>query len=181
MVKSKTKSISNLGTFSNFLKLNVQSIIFSKFPHEIEAAAICFSMERGRRKSQQNSRWNWFMQYKTCLTHPKNWMIGRSKEFEDDRSDSASRVLVAVRHETKLGSFKRRLKKIDVTQLCWSVNSFNIIITKLYINLSYFTADIFSYFYIVDRSFIMYLFSVFRYFCLWQYLQNSDTCNTVMS
>ena len=56
MVKSKTKSISNLGTFSNFLKLNVQSIIFSKFPHEIEAAAICFSMERGRRKSQQNSR-----------------------------------------------------------------------------------------------------------------------------
>ena len=39
MVKSKTKSTSNLGTFSNFL-LNVQSIIFSKFPHEIEAAAI---------------------------------------------------------------------------------------------------------------------------------------------
>ena len=57
MVKSKTKSISNLGTFSNFLKLNVQSVIFSKFPHEIEAAAICFSMpERGRRKNQQNSR-----------------------------------------------------------------------------------------------------------------------------
>ena len=56
MVKSKTNSISNLGTFSNFLKLNVQSIIFSKFPHEIEAAAISFPMERGRRKSQQNSR-----------------------------------------------------------------------------------------------------------------------------
>ena len=55
-LKSKTKSISNLDTFSNFLKLNVQSIIFSKFPHEIEAAAICFAMERGRRKSQQNSR-----------------------------------------------------------------------------------------------------------------------------
>ena len=45
-----------VGTFSNFLKLNVQSIILSKFPHEIEAAAICFAMERGRRKSQQNSR-----------------------------------------------------------------------------------------------------------------------------
>ena len=45
-----------VGTFSNFLKLNVQSIILSKFPHEIEAAAICFSMERGRRKSLQNSR-----------------------------------------------------------------------------------------------------------------------------
>ena len=42
MVKSKTKSISNMGTFSNFLKLNVQSINFSKLPHEIEAAAICF-------------------------------------------------------------------------------------------------------------------------------------------
>ena len=56
MVKSKTKCISNLGAFSNSLKLNVQSIIFSKFSHEIEAAAICFAMERGRRKSQQNSR-----------------------------------------------------------------------------------------------------------------------------
>jgi len=53
MVKSKTKYISNLGTFSNFLELNVQSIIFTKFAHEIEAAAICFAMERGRRKSQQ--------------------------------------------------------------------------------------------------------------------------------
>ena len=31
----------------NFLKI---------FLHEIEAAAICFVMERGRRKSQQNSR-----------------------------------------------------------------------------------------------------------------------------
>ena len=36
------KSIYNLGTFSNFLKVTVQSIIFSKFPHEIEAVAICF-------------------------------------------------------------------------------------------------------------------------------------------
>ena len=74
----------------------------------------------------------------------------------------------AVRHETKLSSFKRRLKKIDVTQLYWSVNSFNfiimIIIIKLYINLSYFIADIFSYFYIVDRYFIMYLsIFVFRF------------------
>ena len=89
MVKSKTKSISNLGTFSNFLKLNVQSIIFSKFPHVIEAAAICFFMERGRRKSQQSSRIcvraqiKLVIQYKTCLTHPKSWMIGRSKELED--------------------------------------------------------------------------------------------------
>ena len=56
IVKPKTKSISNLGTLSNLLKLNVQSIIFSKFPHETEAAAICFAMERGRGKSQQNCR-----------------------------------------------------------------------------------------------------------------------------
>ena len=28
-------------------------------------------------------RYNWFIQYKTCLTHPKSWMIGRSKELED--------------------------------------------------------------------------------------------------
>ena len=45
-----------VGTFSNFLKLNVKSLIFPKFPHETEAAAICFAMERGRRKSRQNSR-----------------------------------------------------------------------------------------------------------------------------
>ena len=42
--------------FPIFLKLNVQSIIFSKFLREIEAAATCFVTERGRRKSQQNSR-----------------------------------------------------------------------------------------------------------------------------
>ena len=24
-----------------------------------------------------------FFQYKTCLTHPKSWRIGRSKELED--------------------------------------------------------------------------------------------------
>ena len=89
-VKSRTKSISDLGTFSNFRKLNVQSIIFSKFPHKIEAAAICFAMERGRRKSQQNSRICVRGQIKLvypvqkiCLTHPKSWMIGRSKELED--------------------------------------------------------------------------------------------------
>jgi len=26
---------------------------------------------------------NWFIQYKTCLTHPKSWMIGRPNELED--------------------------------------------------------------------------------------------------
>ena len=65
MVKSKTESISNGNAFSNFLKaglalrrslLNVESIIFSKLLREIEAAAICFVMERGNRKSQQSPR-----------------------------------------------------------------------------------------------------------------------------
>ena len=65
MVKSKKNLISNRGAFSSFLKtgvvlhgslLNVEQLIFSKLLCEIEAAAICFVMERGRRKSQQNSR-----------------------------------------------------------------------------------------------------------------------------
>ena len=30
----------------------------------------------------QNMR-AWFIQYKTCLTHPKSWMICRAKELED--------------------------------------------------------------------------------------------------
>ena len=55
-VKSKTNP-SRIGVhFPIFLKLNVQFIIFPKFLHEIEAAAICVVKERGRRKSQQNSR-----------------------------------------------------------------------------------------------------------------------------
>ena len=56
MVKSKTKSISNLGAFFNFSKTESSIYNFPNFLHEIEAAAICFVMERGRRKSQQNSR-----------------------------------------------------------------------------------------------------------------------------
>ena len=36
--------------------LNVESIIFWKLIREIEAAAICFVIERDPRKSQQNSR-----------------------------------------------------------------------------------------------------------------------------
>ena len=65
MVKSKKNLISNRGAFSSFLKtgvvlhgslLNVEQLIFSKLLCEIEAAAICFVMERGRGKSLQNSR-----------------------------------------------------------------------------------------------------------------------------
>ena len=73
----------------------------------IEAAAICFVRERGRRKSQQNSRVcvraqiNWFIQYETCLTHPKSWMIGRLNDLED-----VGRVA---------SSFPTYLGKIEVT------------------------------------------------------------------
>ncbi|MCG8404279.1 MAG: hypothetical protein MI923_03680, partial [Phycisphaerales bacterium] len=56
MVKSKTKSIPSLGAFSNFSGTARSIYKFSKILHEIEAAAICFVMKRGRRKSQQNSR-----------------------------------------------------------------------------------------------------------------------------
>ena len=69
--------------------LSVEQLIFSKLLCEIEAAAICFVMERGRRKSQQNCRIrvraekNWFIQYETCLTHQNHMMLGKSKEFEN--------------------------------------------------------------------------------------------------
>ena len=65
MVKSK-KTLSQIGVhFPVFLKtglvlhgslLSVEQLIFSKLLCEIEAAAICFVMECGHRKSQQNSR-----------------------------------------------------------------------------------------------------------------------------
>ena len=75
IVKSKTKSI------SNFLKLNVQSIIFAKFFLEIEAAAICFGMERGGRKSQQNSRIRVRAQVK--LVYPIRNVSDLSKSLDD--------------------------------------------------------------------------------------------------
>ena len=91
MVTSKTKFISNRGAFSHFLKagvalrrslLNVESIIFWKLIREIEAAAICFVIERDPRKSQQNSRIRLraqiklahLIQYEICLTHPNRGM-----------------------------------------------------------------------------------------------------------
>ena len=98
--------------FPIFLKLNVQSIIFSKFLREIEAAATCFVTERGRRKSQQNSRIRVRAQIK--LVYPVWNLSDSSKKLDDrqikrfrrcrqsrflfpdlsrkDRSDSASRV-----------------------------------------------------------------------------------------
>ena len=54
LIECKTKSISNRGAFSNFSK--TESIIFSKFLHEIKAAAVCFVIEHECRKSQQYSR-----------------------------------------------------------------------------------------------------------------------------
>ena len=98
--------------FPIFLELHVQSIILSKFLHEIEAAAICFVMEGGRRKSQQNSRICVRTQVK--LVYPVRNLSDSSKSQDyrqikgtwrcrqsrflypdssrKDRSDSASRV-----------------------------------------------------------------------------------------
>ena len=98
--------------FPIFLKLHVQSIIFPKFLHEIEAAATWFVMERGRRKGQQNSRISVRAQVK--LVYPGRNLSDSSKSLDywqikgtwrcrqsrflfpdssrKDRSDSASRV-----------------------------------------------------------------------------------------
>ena len=67
--------------FPIFLKLNVKSIIFSKFLHEIEAAAIYFVMERERRKSQQNSRICVRVQVK--LVYPVGNLSDSSKSLAD--------------------------------------------------------------------------------------------------
>ena len=68
--------------FPIFLKLNVQSVIFSKFLHEIEAAAIYLVMEHGHRKSKQNSRICVLAQVK--LVHPV-WNLSDSSTSLDDR------------------------------------------------------------------------------------------------
>ena len=52
MVKSKTKSISNLGAFSNFSKTERSIYNFLKLKRQL----FVFVMNRGRRNSQQNSR-----------------------------------------------------------------------------------------------------------------------------
>ena len=113
MVKSKTKSVSNQGAFSIFSKTERSIYNFLKFLHEIEAAtAICFVIERGRRKSQQNFRIHeraqkklvypvWSLSYSSKSRHDQKikgvWRCPQSHLlFPDlprkDRSDSASRV-----------------------------------------------------------------------------------------
>ena len=86
--------------------------MFSKFLHEIQVAAICLVMERGRRKSQQNSRicvraqvklvyqvWNLSDSSKSLDDRQikGTWRCRQSRFlFPDlsrkDRSDSASRI-----------------------------------------------------------------------------------------
>ena len=89
MVKPKTKSISNLGTFSSFLKLNVQSIISQNSRMKLKRQQFVLLWSVGAERVSKIPEYacvhrkNWFIQYKTCLTHPKSWMIGRSKELED--------------------------------------------------------------------------------------------------
>ena len=113
MVKSKTKSVSNQGAFSNFSKTKRSLYNFLKFLHEIEAAAaICFVIVCGRRKSQQNSRIHvrgqkklvypvWNLSDSSKSRHDQKikgvWRCPQSRLlFPDlarkDRSDSASRV-----------------------------------------------------------------------------------------
>ena len=100
--------------FPIFLKLNVRSIIFSKFLHEIKAAAVCFVIEHECRKSQQYSRICVRAQRK--LVYPVRNLSDSSKSQNDqqikgiwrcrqsrflfpdlsrkDQSDSASRVIL---------------------------------------------------------------------------------------
>ena len=77
MVKSKTKSISSLGAFSNFSKTARSIYNFLKIP----VAAVCFVMERGRRKSQQNSRTCVRAQVK--LVYPVRNLSDSSKSLDD--------------------------------------------------------------------------------------------------
>ena len=145
MVKSKKNLISNRGAFSSFSKNRTSSprqftvceqLIFSKLLCEIEAAAICFVMERGRRKSQQNSRIRVRAEIK--LVYPV-WNLSDSSKSHDvrqikgvwkcrwscllftnlsgkDRSDSASRVqLIQYRIKTSTlvqGTIKKLFKRI---------------------------------------------------------------------
>ena len=113
MVKSKTKSVSNQGAFSNFSKTERSIYNFLKFLHEIEAAAaICVVIERGSRNSQQNSKIHvraqeklvypvWNLSDSSKSRHDQKikgvWRCPQSRLlFPDlvrkDRSDSASRV-----------------------------------------------------------------------------------------
>ena len=52
---------------------------------------------------------NWFIQYKTCLAHPRSWMIGRSNDLDD-----VGRVA---------SSFPTYLGKIEATLLAayWTI------------------------------------------------------------
>ena len=90
MVKSKTKSVSNQGALSNFSKAECSIYNFLKFVHEIlMAAAICFVMERGRRKSQQNSRIHVRAQKK--LVYPIWNLSDSSKSQHDQKIKGVSR------------------------------------------------------------------------------------------
>ena len=94
MIQSKTKYISSLGTFSNFSKLNVKSLIV---------------MERGCRKSQWNSRICVRAQVK--LVYPV-WNLSDSSKSLNDRQ-----IKGTWRCQQSDSSFPTHLGKIEVTLL----------------------------------------------------------------
>ena len=112
MVKSKTKSISSLGAFSNFSKTASSIYNFLKIP----AAAVCFVMERGRRKSQQNSRICVRAQVK--LVYPVRNLSDSSKSL-DDRQMSHIKGTCRCRQSRFLFPYSSRKDRSDsATLLC---------------------------------------------------------------
>ena len=105
MVKSKKNPSRVWVHFPIFLKLNVQSIILSKFlQHEIENCYEAWAQKQSAKL--QNMRVctdkTGLSSITTCLTHLKSWMIGRSNDLED-----VGRV--ASSFPTYLGKIEERL------------------------------------------------------------------------
>ena len=105
MVKSKKNPSRIWVHFLIFLKLNVQSIILSKFlQHEIENCYEAWAQKQSAKL--QNMRVctdkTGLSSITTCLTHLKSWMIGRSNDLED-----VGRV--ASSFPTYLGKIEERL------------------------------------------------------------------------
>ena len=105
MVKSKKNPSRIWVHFPIFLKLNVQSIILSKFlQHEIENCYEAWAQKQSAKL--QNMRVctdkTGLSSITTCLTHLKSWMIGRSNDLED-----VGRV--ASSFPTYLGKIEERL------------------------------------------------------------------------
>ena len=82
MVKSKTKSISSLGAFSNFSKTALQSIIFSKFLQQLFVLLWSVGAERVSKTPEYAfvHRYNWFISMKLV------WLIQIAGWSADQRN-----------------------------------------------------------------------------------------------